>query len=189
MAEPTLRSRAAAVALLEHRQVPERLAVLHARHLRQPAVHEVEQVLVVAAGDLGQVVEAAGARDQVGDLVQRGQRVGGGLQLGLVDAQAEHAHRVVADQQRVGDGGDLHDAVGGQAGDALAHGRLGDVQLLRDLDERLAAVLDQRVDDPVVEIVSHVTNYDIRRNQRSQYELRRLAPVPASTSTTGQIPH
>ena len=40
---PAIRSRAAAVALLEHGQVPERLALLHPRHLGQPAVQEVEQ--------------------------------------------------------------------------------------------------------------------------------------------------
>ena len=54
-------------------------------------------MLVVGADDLDQVVVAAGAGDQVGDLVELRQRLAGGLPVGQLDGQPEQAHDLEAE--------------------------------------------------------------------------------------------
>ena len=102
-------------------------------------VEEVHEAVVVDGDELGEDVEAAGAQDDVVDLVDRGDLVGDEPDVAL-DADADERLAAEAELQRVGDRDDLHDPGLAEALDAAAHAGLGESDLLGDRPVGAAAV-------------------------------------------------
>ena len=119
---------------------------------RPDPVRHVEQRAAVGADDLDEEVEAAGGDDDVVGLLPVHEHVRDVLRRAR-RPDADHRLRLEAEPERVGDAGDLEDALVAEAPVARTHGRLGDAERGGDPPERLAAVLLQGVDDPPVDAV------------------------------------
>ena len=120
--------------------------------MRISSLRRREQVLVVLADELDQQVERAGHDHEVVDLGERGEAVGDGADVTL-DADADHRHAPEPEHHRVGDGDDLGDPDLDQPAHALAHRRLGQPDLLRELRVRPTAVVLERFDEGLVDVV------------------------------------
>jgi glyoxalase superfamily protein len=139
------------VELLPQLEVEKALGRDDAVELAHP-VGQVEQLPAVGADELDEDVELARGDHDVAGLVPLRDLVGDGLRR-AAGADPDHRDRLEAEPERVGHAGDLQDVVLAEALVARTDRRLRDAQVGGDAPERLAAVLLQRLDQPLVDPV------------------------------------
>ena len=128
-------------------------------------------------------VERPGRDHEVVDLGQAGEPVGDGADV-TVDADADHGHAPEPQHHRVGDGHDLGDADLDQPPHALAHRRLRQPHLLRELRVRPTAVVLERLDETLVDVVER----DGSGRFGHRWRMTRRPPAPQAIRRSDRSP-
>jgi hypothetical protein len=124
---------------------------------------------------------------QVGDLRQAAHGLGGLPEGTPVDRDRHHRHGLVAQRHRVGDGHHLHHPGRLEAGDPLAHGRLGEAELTGDGGERAAPVALQGGHDAPVDRI-HPRPPGHAKYLPNSLTMPRISQYSTAVSTQGEGP-